>query len=176
MSGGMLPDAFLLGLGHYGATAGHIEHALHEMLPGWQSGQLLQDEIKARKAHQSLLARVKRSVADLPEELAREVTEYCEELKEKLAFRHRAVHGAWFPGEGDDLLNLYFDKDKTGHLAPVHPVRLTWADMDEALRDVERLLVRAHELRDAIRSCRGSPGHDAREGGDSGGEVADPRP
>ena len=35
-----LPPEFFARLGYYVVLAGHIEHTLHEMLPGWRSGLL----------------------------------------------------------------------------------------------------------------------------------------
>lgn len=153
-----LSNEFCGRLGYYVVIAGHIEHSLHEMLTGWRSGLLLQDEIKARKSQRGLLKAVRRMAQDLPAGLGDEVKSFCDTLDERSRFRHRAVHGAWFGEPGKPgVMNLYFSEGPAGHPAP-EPVHITPVEVGEAIDDIQNLLAVARSLRDRIQECRRSTG------------------
>lgn len=124
------------------------------MLPGWQSGLFLQNEIRARKSRNGLLKAVRRMTQDLPTGLREDVKAFCDILDQRSRYRHRAVHGAWFDEPGRlGVMNLYFSEGPDGHLEP-EPMHIPQEELDEAIADIQGLLDTAHALRDRIRALR----------------------
>ena len=156
-----LPPEFFARLGYYVVVAGHIEHTLHEMLPGFQSRLFLQEEIKARKSRNTLLRAVRAMTKDLPADLAADVTIFCDRVDERFDYRNRAVHGAWFKVEGrPEMMNLHFVKGEAGHLHPA-PMPITDEQIEAAIEEIDAMLVTAFELRDRIGALRAQQGDPA---------------